>query len=740
VTTDGRVKLLDFGIAKLLEDDATVTLDGQRVMTPQYASPEQLTGQPVTTAADVYALGVLLYQLLCGMHPTSPAPATVPGRAEAARATLEREPLSLAAGLAEAGRLDPGLPARLAAERGSTVPRLRRELRGDLENIVARALRKDPAARYQTVAALADDLRRHRDNEPVLARGDSLAYRCGKFVRRHRAGVAALAVLAIAVAAGVGGTLTQAARVREQAVAAHAAAARADEQAAIAQRERATAMQSLSRAEAADEFMRFVLSQSAGRPISMASLLAQSEDTAERQFAGDPGLQAFLQLLVADLYGELLDFDRAETMLHRAQASATRAGDEALSARIDCTLAGLKEAIGQGKQAGVQIDDAMRRLERLPQAEHEELVVCLNQRAIHHRNAGRAEASLADATAALAHLGTPRPGRRVAAASLQATQGDAHMMVGDPAAAIAAYEASLAQMTRMGRSHTSLALQLSNNLGVILTRAGLWRRADEVFRNALEGSSADPMTRQMLEPNRAKLLVSLGRSAEARPVVDRALAGVRRLNNLRAQGYVALAAASVSCDLGDLVPCDRQLGLARAAFARMQPPDPAGEGILAFLSGDLALRRHAPARAQARLAEAVTTFDAAGEWGPMPTRARTLLVRADPPGTVVAIVGSAVRSLELPRRADRLGISQGQAQALLAPPVALEEVHAAGGGDEDAQFLAFAAAVLLFVALSVYGQAVLTSVVQEKASRIVEVLLATLRPRCIAQALAPLPR
>jgi len=135
------------------------------------------------------------------------------------------------------------------------------------------------------------------------------------------------------------------------------------------------------------------------------------------------------------------------------------------------------------------------------------------------------------------------------------------------------------------------------------------------------------------------------------------------------------------------------------------------------------LRRYADAEA-AR--EAVSNRKVAAA---LASGGRTLLVRADPPGTVVAIVGSAVRSLELPRRADRLGISQGQAQALLAPPVALEEVHAAGGGDEDAQFLAFAAAVLLFVALSVYGQAVLTSVVQEKASRIVEVLLATLRPR-----------
>ena len=177
VTPDGTVKLLDFGIAKLLEDETTageateLTRDGGRVLTPEYAAPEQLRGEAITTATDVYALGVLLYQLLSGRHPTSPESGT---SAEVVRATLETDAQVLS--------------------RAATTPDLRRLLQGDLDNITAQALRKLPSERYGTVAAFAEDLRRHRAHEPVSARADSLGYRTRKFVRRHRGSVAASAL------------------------------------------------------------------------------------------------------------------------------------------------------------------------------------------------------------------------------------------------------------------------------------------------------------------------------------------------------------------------------------------------------------------------------------------------------------------------------------------------------------------------------------------------------------------
>jgi eukaryotic-like serine/threonine-protein kinase len=208
VTADGQVKLLDFGVAKLLADEpaaSDLTQAGPAGLTPEYASPEQLSGAPVTTATDVYALGVVLYALLAGRRPYGHDASTP---LQMARAIVEADPARLDA--------PAGITAAVAAARGTTTARLRAALAGDLEHIVQRALRKQPAERYASVQALADDIGRHLRHEPVSAQAPTLAYRSAKFVRRHRAGVGAAAVLAVAVAAGVGATLWQAGVAREQ--------------------------------------------------------------------------------------------------------------------------------------------------------------------------------------------------------------------------------------------------------------------------------------------------------------------------------------------------------------------------------------------------------------------------------------------------------------------------------------------------------------------------------------------
>jgi len=232
VATGGTVKLLDFGIAKLMDDEAgaagapALTRDGGRALTPEYAAPEQLRGEGVTTATDVYALGVLLYQLLSGRHPTAPGGGTA---AEVARGTLDSEPprLSRAVTLAltqgsegnDASDRPAGASVVVAASLRDTSPeRLRRALEGDLETIVAHALRKLPAERYPTVAAFAEDLRRHCAHEPVLAQPDTLGYRSRKFVRRHRGAVAAGTLTLMAIVAGVAGTMWQAHRAQIEAL------------------------------------------------------------------------------------------------------------------------------------------------------------------------------------------------------------------------------------------------------------------------------------------------------------------------------------------------------------------------------------------------------------------------------------------------------------------------------------------------------------------------------------------
>jgi serine/threonine-protein kinase len=309
VGSDGIPKLLDFGIAKLLKPDqfaeqVEYTATWIRPMTPRYASPEQIEGKPVTTASDVYSLGVLLYKLLTGHLPYD-----LDGRpsSELARLVTEHEPerpsLSALRPLSDLRTKTETDPDDLARTRGMNPEQLRRRLSGDLDNIVLMALRKEPQRRYGSVERFSEDIRRHLDGLPVEARKDTVGYRTAKFLRRNRLAVGAVAafvVLLVGFSVAMAVLATRVAHERDQ-----------------ARLER-------DRAEQVVDFMKdiFELSdpfaEGEQRDVTAREILDGGAERVVRKLDGQPLVQATLLDAIGTVYRNLGYYDRAEPLLRRA--------------------------------------------------------------------------------------------------------------------------------------------------------------------------------------------------------------------------------------------------------------------------------------------------------------------------------------------------------------------------------------------------------------------------------------
>jgi serine/threonine-protein kinase len=359
VTPEGEVKLLDFGIAKLLdvEADPGQTVTQSRMMTPEYAAPEQVLGDAITTATDVYAIGVLLYELLCGRLPYARADA---GATSWAKAVVEEAPENLGRALSrDTGTTNRPTGEAAAATRNTTLPQLRRSLRGDLDRIVQRALAKAPESRYPSVSALADDLNAFVDGRALS--GGTRTYRTSKFLRRHWLPLtAAVALMAFAVA-GAWIVIADAHKIERQA--------------------RTT--------EAVKDFLLNLFnasspSEAKGKDLSVRELLDRGNLSIDHGLAAEPELRAELQGVLGRIYfqlGETLaargDTDHAEPLAEEASADLESIGDMDERIRTWITRSSIAERQGKNALAEQYAEHAVL-LARQPQVPNELLGNALN--------------------------------------------------------------------------------------------------------------------------------------------------------------------------------------------------------------------------------------------------------------------------------------------------------------------------------------------------------------------------
>jgi len=557
VTAAGVPKLLDFGIAKLLDPDQALfalTRVELRLMTPEYASPEQVRGETITTASDIYSLGVLLYVLLTGHRPY---PRATQDPQSLAKAICETEPLrpSSAVGRVVEVRRPDGTVVELKPESVSQVRDgeerlLRRRLAGDLDNIVLMAMRKDPQRRYASVAQLSNDIERHLQGLPVVARKDTLGYRTRKFVGRHKLGVAAAAIVLLLI---VGSSITMTVLWRR----------------AVREQQRAQAVSTFLQ----DLFSIPDPSESRGESITAREVLDRGIQKIGHSLEEQPELRADLMDTMGRVYRSLGLYEPARKLLEGALHlnQQTLGKDDLLVAQSLYNLANLLHEMGKEAEAEPMIREALeiqkkrgatRNIDyasgltnlgalleergeldqaetlykeslaikrKLPQVDDEDIATSFN-------NLGKLSATRGDYTSAERNYqealklrlkiagGLPDP--LVAAslsniASLLQDRGD-----------LAGAETYHRQVLEMRRklypgSNPKIALTL-NNLGYVLQAEDKTADAERCYREALAiveaVSDSDPKTRAIFMRNLASVLVTEGKAVEAEAKAREALA------------------------------------------------------------------------------------------------------------------------------------------------------------------------------------------------------------------------
>ena len=451
VTPEGRVKLLDFGVAKRLDLVGQPGADQTSApFTSDYAAPEQLTGQPITTATDVYALGVLLFELLTGQRPWRSEGMPI-ARMVQLIVHDEAPSMSRAASLAAA--------APIAA----------RQLAGDLDAIVATCLRKDAAGRYPTVNALKTDIERHQHDEPLTVRGRARLYVLGRALRRYRWAVAGGALVFVSLAGGLAATAWQARR---------------------AELERDVARRAATREEAVRyhlaNLFRSSIAQKGGAPVTAKAMLDRSAQRVLKEYRDDPQLAGKVVVTLADLYGALEDVEGQMPLLEGFLAAAGPEADRESVALAQQKLATLELLRGHVQRAAELLPKAEALWASAPDKYREQHLEGLLVRGALQRSQGDLDASIRTYQVAIAERTAFSGAVHRETANLYNSLAITLTGANRLQEALEAYRTNLAIYEKLGQGNDLDALIVLGNTGTLAFRTGHLREAEGLLKTAFE--------------------------------------------------------------------------------------------------------------------------------------------------------------------------------------------------------------------------------------------------------------